>query len=182
MGVCVRSIMFKQIENYMTNVDEVMTLVRKYDHLIKVRDKDSLSGEFATHYGTAELKQLHQYDMPEDLTDAIFKTIPVQWTERLLYCVNKYEPGMHIPRHRDSQGKYWFFKCIFLQSDKPHFKYWDDEDNEHLVHEIPGATFEMRLSTPHSVTEIGADERPKYSVCIMQGLEMNAMVKQRKVA
>ena len=41
--------MFRQIENYMTNVDEVMTLVRKYDHLIKVRDKDSLSGEFATH-------------------------------------------------------------------------------------------------------------------------------------
>ena len=119
MGVCVR-VMFNQIENYMTNVDEVMLLIEKYDHLFKAREG---SKTFYTNYGDSSLSQLHYYDMPQDLTEAIFKTIPVKWTTRLNYCVNKYMPGDHIPRHKDSDGSYWMFKLIFLRSDKPHFKY-----------------------------------------------------------
>ena len=30
--------MYNQIENYMTNVDEVMDLIQKYEHLFNVRD------------------------------------------------------------------------------------------------------------------------------------------------
>ena len=36
----------------------------------------------------------------------------------------------------------------------------------------------MKLGTPHAVTEITTSESPKYSICIMQGLDMA----QRKVA
>ena len=174
MGVCVR-VMFNQIENYMTNVDEVMLLIEKYNHLFKAREG---SKTFYTNYGDSSLSQLHYYDMPQDLTEAIFKTIPVKWTTRLNYCVNKYMPGDHIPRHKDSDGSYWMFKLIFLRSDKPHFKYWDEKGVEHLVKEKPGSLFNMKLGTPHAVTKIGADESPKYSICIMQGLDMN----ERKVA
>ena len=67
---------------------------------------------------------------------------------------------------------------IFLQADRPHFKYWDEQDKEHLVKEKSGAMFNMRLGTPHAVTEISKNESPKYSICIMQGLDMQ----QRKVA
>ena len=70
------------------------------------------------------------------------------------------------------------FKLIFLQSDKPHFKYWNEKNEGHLVEEKPGAMFNMRLGTPHAVTEVGQNEKPKYSICIMQGLDMQ----QRKVA
>ena len=37
MGVRVR-VMFNQIENYMSNVDEVMALIKKYDHLFKAEE------------------------------------------------------------------------------------------------------------------------------------------------
>ena len=167
--------MYNQIENYMTNVDEVMDLIHKYEYLFENRDG---AKTFNTSYGDASLKQIHYYNMPKELTEAIFKTIPMKWTNRLNYCINKYEAGDHIPKHKDSDGAYWMFKLIFLQSDKPHFKYWDDEGNEHLVEERAGALFNMRLGTPHAVTEIASDESPKYSICIMQGLDMN----QRKVA
>jgi len=167
--------MYNIVENYMTNVDEVLSLVKKYDHLFKNRDQ---ANKFTTAYGTASLKQIHQNFMPDELRDAIFKTIPMKWTDRLNYCINKYEPGDHIPRHKDSQGGYWMFKLVFLSSDKPHFKYWDDADQEHTVQELPGAMFNMKIGTPHAVTEIGADENPKYSLCIMQGIEEQA----RKVA
>ena len=167
--------MYNQVENYMTNVNEVMDLVHKYEHLFKKRDG---AKSFYTKYGVASLTQIHQYDMPEELREAIFKTIPIKWTDRLNYCVNKYESGDQIPRHKDSDGAYWMFKLIFLQSDKSHFKYWDEHDNEHLVDEKPGSLFNMRLGTPHAVTEIASDESPKYSICIMQGLDMQ----QRKVA
>lgn len=174
MGVCVR-IMYNQIENYMTNVDEVMDLIHKYQYLFKKRDG---AKTFYTRYGNASLKQIYHYDMPEELTEAIFKTIPIKWTDRLNYCVNKYEAGDHIPKHKESDGSYWMFKLIFLQSDKPHFKYWDEQDEEHLVEEKPGASFNMHLGTLHAVTEIASDESPKYSIVIMQGLDMQ----QRKVA
>jgi hypothetical protein len=47
-----------------------------------------------------------------------------------------------------------------------------------MVQEKPGAMFNMRLGTPHAVTEISKDENPKYSLCIMQGIDENV----RKVA
>ena len=48
--------MYNIVENYMTNVDEVLSLVKKYDHLFKNRDQ---SNKFTTAYGTASLKQIH---------------------------------------------------------------------------------------------------------------------------
>ena len=70
------------------------------------------------------------------------------------------------------------FKLVFLSSDKPHFKYWDEQDNAHMVEEVPGAMFNMKLGTPHEVTEIKQGENPKYSLCIMQGIDEQV----RKVA
>ena len=167
--------MYNLTENYMSNVDEVMTLVKKHENKFRVRDGGQ---SFRTDYGDARLKQIHQDFMPEELREAIFKTIPIKWTDRLNYCINKYEAGDHIPRHKDSNGGYWMFKLVFLSSDKPHFKYWDEQGNAHMVEEKPGAMFNMRLGTPHAVTEIGEDENPKYSLCIMQGIDENV----RKVA
>ena len=60
--------MFNQIENYMTNVDEVMLLIEKYDHLFKAREG---SKTFYTNYGDSSLSQLHYYDMPQDLTQSL---------------------------------------------------------------------------------------------------------------
>ena len=159
----------------MSNADEVMTLVKKHEDKFRVRDGGQ---SFRTDYGDARLKQIHQDFMPEELREAIFRTIPIKWTDRLNYCINKYEAGDYIPRHKDSNGGYWMFKLVFLSSDKPHFKYWDEQDNAHMVAEKPGAMFNMRLGTPHAVTEISKDENPKYSLCIMQGIDENV----RKVA
>ena len=175
--------MYNLTENYLTNVDEVLTLAKKYDHLFRLKGKD---GEpFATEYGDASLKQFQYYNMPQDMVDAIFKTIPDRYTDRLTFCINKYEAGDHIPRHKDSMGLYWKFKCIFLTNGNPHFKYWDEDDNEHLVQEKAGALFNMKLGTPHAVTEIQEGEESKYSLCIMQGLDTNVRVEfesRRKVA
>ena len=76
--------MYNIVENYMSNVDEVMTLVKKHEDKFRVRDGGQ---SFRTDYGDARLKQIHQDFMPEELREAIFRTIPIKWTDRLNYCI-----------------------------------------------------------------------------------------------
>ena len=56
---------------------------------------------------------------------------------------------------------------VFLTQGEPHFKYWDKENNEHLVQELKGAMFDMPIDTWHEVTEITENEDPKYSLCLI---------------
>jgi hypothetical protein len=83
--------------------------------------------------------------------------------------INRYDPGDYLLRHKDSLGGYWKFKLIFLQSDQPHFKYYDDQGIDHLVEEEPGALMDMPIHLEHEVTEIGPTERPKYSLVLAWG-------------
>ena len=54
--------MYNLTENYMSNVDEVMSLVKKHEDKFRVRDGGQ---SFRTDYGDARLKQIHQDFMPE---------------------------------------------------------------------------------------------------------------------
>jgi hypothetical protein len=58
---------------------------------------------------------------------------------------------------------------IFLRSDKSHFKYYDEQGIGHVVDEKPGAYLDMPVHLEHEVTEIGADEQPKYSLVLTWG-------------
>ena len=52
------------------------------------------------------------------------------------------------------KGGYWKFMLVFLTQGKPHFKYWDKDEKEHLVQEAKGAMFKMPIETWHEVTKI----------------------------
>jgi len=56
---------------------------------------------------------------------------------------------------------------VFLTEGKPHFKYWDKDDNEHLVQERKGAMFKMPIETWHEVTKIEQGEQTKYSLVLI---------------
>lgn len=155
------------ITGYLTNPEEIVELCDRH------RSKFTLRAEgekynFSTPYGNSNMKSMFYYDMPEELRAAIFKTLPKQDLTADSYVINRYDPGDFLPRHKDSQGAYWKFKLIFLQSDAPHFAYYVN-DQMHLVNEVPGALLKFPIDMDHEVTKIDDWERPKYSLVLAWG-------------
>lgn len=153
------------VENYITNVDEVLCLLEKYKDLFRTREP-GYAENFKTKHGSSKFKSLFYVDTPPDLKEAIFRTMPeeIQFIPPDEYCFNLYEPGSYLRRHTDIGGKFYKFYLIFLQADKLHLKYYDDEhpDGE-FIKEVPGALCKMPIDLEHEVTEIGQDEKPKIS-------------------
>lgn len=153
------------VSNYCTNVEEILRLVEQESHKFSSREPGA-AHEFSTQYGDSRMKTLFYFNMSDELKLAIFKTIPDDIKRVSSFCINKYEPGDYLRRHKDSAGAYWKFKLVFLQSDRPHFKWYDRDNNGHLVREEPGALLEMPIDLEHEVTLIEADETPKYSLVL----------------
>ena len=160
--------MYEVKENFITNVDEIMELVKEHE----MKDKFTNRGiggkeKHATKYGESHFKSLFMTEMNDALVETIWKTIPDErkWCSQVV--VNRYDPGDWLIKHQDSAGGYWKFKLVFLTEGKPHFKYWDQDDKEHLVQERKGAMFDMPIDTWHEVTKIEKDEEPKYSLCLI---------------
>lgn len=158
----------KQVENYCTNVDEIIKLAEKYSDRFSSRTEND-TYKFQTQHGVSNMKSMFHFKMPEELKEAIWKTIPEDKTFVSSFVINKYEAGDYLPRHKDSIGSYWKFKLVFLRSDKPHFKWYDKDGNGHLVEEIPGACLDMPIDIEHEVTQIEKDEKPKYSLVLAWG-------------
>lgn len=156
------------VKNYLTNSDEIISLAEKH------RDKFSDRAEgkrynFSTTYGNSKIKSLFHFNMDEELTDAIFKTIPDNRKTVTSFTINRYDPGDYLLRHRDSAGGYWKFKLIFLRSDIPHFQWFDENGVANLVQEEPGSLLEMPIHLEHEVTTVTENEQPKYSLVLGWG-------------
>ena len=115
------------------------------------------------------MKSMFHFNMPDDLQDAIWKTIPEDKNFVHSVTLNRNDPGDHLPRHKDSIGSYLKFKLVFLQSYKPNFKCYHHDGTGYLVDEVPGAVVNMPIDLEHEVTQIGKDERPKYSLVLAWG-------------
>jgi len=160
--------MYEVKENFITNVDEIMNLVKEHEQKGLFTNR-GIGGtdKHATAYGESHFSSLYEKDMEKDLVETVWKTIPEErkWCSQIV--VNKYKPGDWLVRHQDSSGGYWKFKLVYLTQGKPHFKYWDKDDKEHLVQEKKGAMFDMPIDTWHEVTKIEEGEEPKYSLCLI---------------
>lgn len=158
-------------DNYITNVDEILNLIYKEDDSFVSR-KSGEEYEFKNIHGESNMHSLFDFKMSTQLKEAIFKTIPKK--EMVLppssFTVNKYLPGAYLPKHRDSAGSYWKFHLIFLTCDKPHLKVYEEDGTEWLIEEKPGALAVMPIDIMHEVTQIGQDEKPKYSLVMAWGL------------
>lgn len=153
-------------ENYITNSDEIVQQAELEKDKFSSRAKGAVN-EFTNRYGESNMHTLYYHDMSDTLKNIITKTIPERDLEIPpdVYCINRYDPGSYLVRHKDMVGNYWKFQLIFLQSDKPHLKIYNKKYPEgKLIEEKPGALFHMPLSLEHEVTLIGEDERPKYSL------------------
>jgi hypothetical protein len=154
-------------ENYITNVDEILELVELEKEYFSDRGEGKESEFSSKRYGPSKLFTLFDKDMSGKLKDAIFKTIDPKHLEIPpdKVVINRYEPGGYLVRHRDMAGRYWKFQLIFLRTDKPHLKIYNDKYPEgKLIEEKPGALFHMPLSLEHEVTLIEDNERAKYSL------------------
>jgi hypothetical protein len=158
----------KLVKNYLTNVDEIITLAEKHRDKFSSRTNND-THNFKTTYGNSKLKSLFYFNMDDELKAAITKTIPDDPRFITSMTINRYDPGDYLLRHKDSIGGYWKFKLIFLQSENPHFKYFDDSGTEHIVEEEPGAYVDMPIHFEHEVTEIGLNEQSKYSLVLAWG-------------
>ncbi len=158
------NIMYKLIENYCTDPERILKLCEKYDHMFKIRDPKG--DYFGSPENPGSIKQIKHWNMPTELKEAIFNTVPDEDDGFCTAHLNKYEAGDFLPKHKDTWQGYYKFKLVFLQADRPHFKYYDKNDKAHLVEEKPGALMDMHIATPHEVTPIGEDEKPKYSLAL----------------
>ena len=160
--------MYEVQPDFITNVDEIMEKVKEHEAKGLFTNR-GIGGtqKHATKYGESHFKSLFITEMSDDLVETIWKTIPNErkWCSQVV--VNRYDPGDWLIKHQDSAGGYWKFKLVFLTQGKPHFKYWDQENNEHLVQEKKGAMFDMPIDTWHEVTKIEEGEESKYSLCLI---------------
>lgn len=153
------------IKNYLKNPNEIIELAEQE------RDKFSLRvpGQpfnFATPYGNSSVKSLFSYNMSSILKSAILKTLNDDDRTADALTINRYDPGDFLKRHKDSLGRYWKFKLIFLRCDNNHFVWYDSSGSAHLINEEPGSYIEMPIHVEHEVTEIGPTERSKFSLVL----------------
>lgn len=161
--------MYELVDRYITNVDDIMPMV--YDHEQRGMFTNRGIGGTDTHetkYGESHFSSLYEKDMDKELIDTVWKTVPEEerkWCSQIV--INKYKPGDWLIKHQDSAGGYWQFKLVFLTEGQPHFKYWDKDDQPHLLQEKRGSMFKMPIDTWHEVTKMQKDEDPKYSLCLI---------------
>jgi hypothetical protein len=156
------------VEDYCKNVDAIIELVEQHQdkfHLRKTGEKYN----FSTNYGDSQMKSMFRWNMPDELKDLVYESLPTEDRSCDSFVINRYEPGDYLLRHKDSAGGYWKFKLIFLRSDRPHFAWYDKTGEQHLVEEKPGMLFEMPINLEHEVTKIEQDENPKYSLVLTWG-------------
>lgn len=159
----------KLIPNYCKNVDEIVRLSEKYkDNFFERKPGEQYN--FITAYGESSLKSMFRWNMPTDLKELIYESLPEEDKTCDGFCINRYDPGDYLKRHRDSVGGYWKFKLIFLRADAPHFKWYDESGEGHLVEEQPGAQFFMPVNLEHEVTKIEKYEKSKFSLALSWGM------------
>lgn len=156
------------VENYCKNPEAIIEMAERYADRFHLRAPGE-EYNFATAYGDSNMKSMFRWNMPEELKELVYSSLPDEDRTCDGFVINKYEPGNYLKRHRDHAGGYWKFKLIFLRSDKPHFCWYDKDNNGHLVEEKPGMLFTMPINLEHEVTEIGQDEQPKYSLVLSWG-------------
>jgi hypothetical protein len=153
-------------ENFITNADEIVQLAEKEKDKFSSRAEGSVDA-ILTPYGYSKMFSLWKRNMSEELKAAILRTLPEEHLEIPPddYLLNRYEPGGYLPRHIDAANKSWKFFLVFLRSDKPHLKVYNEKYPEgKLIEEKPGALFHFPLNLEHEVTLIEEGERPKYSL------------------
>lgn len=156
------------IKNYLTNADEIICLADAHTDKFSNRAAND-THDFRTAYGSSKLKSLFDFNMSDELKSAITKTIPDNPKFITSMTINRYDPGDYLLRHKDSIGGYWKFKLIFLQSERSHFQYYDDTGANHIVEEEPGSYIDMPIHFEHEVTQIGPNEKSKYSLVLAWG-------------
>lgn len=155
-------------EGFISNVDEIIELAEQHKDKF-VERKPGTEHDFSNNNGSSNMYALLNTSMSEELQAAIFKTIKPDYFEVPPdgYVINKYLPGCYLVRHRDMDGypRYWKSELVFLKSDKPHLKVYNEKYPEgKLIEEKPGAIFHMPLTLEHEVTLIEENEQPKYSL------------------
>ncbi len=154
-------------ENFLTNADEIIELAELEKDKFSNRGEGQAEEYKSERYGYSKLHTLLNYNMSDKLKAAITRTIKPEHLEIPPddYAINRYDPGGFLVRHKDSAGKYWKFQLVFLRTDRPHLKVYNDKyPDGFLIEEKPGALFHMPLALEHEVTLIEEDERPKYSL------------------
>lgn len=157
------------IKNYLKNPNEIIELAEQE------RDKFSLRApgqtfNFVTPYGESSVKSLFVHNMSDNLKSTILKTLSDDDRTADELTINRYDPGDYLARHKDSLGKFWKFKLIFLRCDKNHFVWYNNSGDACLIDEHPGSYIEMPIHIEHEVTVIGPDERSKFSLVLSWGI------------
>lgn len=159
------------VENYCKNVDAIVKMAEKYSDKFFLRAPGE-EYNFSTAYGDSHMKSMFRWNMPDELKQLVYESLPEEDRTCDGFVINKYEPGDYLLRHKDVAGGYWKFKLIFLRSDKPHFAWYDENNNQHLVEEKPGMLLKMPITLEHEVTKIEEGENPKYSLVLSWGKKL----------
>ena len=155
------------IPNYVTNVDEIMSHVHTHGKFTRRYPGDATQHKAKINGPVSRFSTWYSKDMPQETIDAVWKTIPADKKFCTQMVINRYEPGDFLVKHCDAQGGYWKFKLIYLTEGKPHFCWFNEQNEAQFVQESKCALFNMDIGLHHEVTEILPDEPAKYSLCLI---------------
>ena len=155
------------VPNYVTNVDEILNHIKQFGKFTRRHPGDKTQHKAKINGSVSKFSTWYSKDISQDTINTIWKTIPEDKKHCTQMVINRYEPGDFLVKHCDAQGGYWKFKLIFLTDGKPHFCWYDKQDQAHLVQESKGALFNMDIGLYHEVTQLTANEPNKYSLCLI---------------
>ena len=155
------------VPNYVTNVDEILNHIKQFGKFTRRHPGDKTQHKAKINGPVSKFSTWYSKHMSQDTINTIWKTIPEDKKLCTQMVINRYEPGDFLVKHCDAQGGYWKFKLIFLTDGKPHFCWYDKQDQAHLVQESKGALFNMDIGLYHEVTQLTANEPNKYSLCLI---------------
>ena len=165
------------IDNDVRNGNEILFEVKKpeIDKLFASRDINAVGTAFKTlDEKNTTMYTLHHSLIPDYLKKICTETVNFEHFPKPDVCINKYPKGSWLGKHKDSAGAYWKFQLIFLQSTKDHFTWYDEDNNSHLVNEIPGRCIELPLHITHESTTLEPYEDIKYSMVFTWGGQLGA--------
>lgn len=160
-------------EDFINNSEDIIRLAEKHKDKFSNRSPGNLDEFKNSRYGPSKLYTLFKHNMSDELLETIFKTIDKNHIKIKpdVVVINRYDPGCYLTRHKDHTGGYYKFNLIFLRTDKPHLKVYDEGNPEGvLIDEKPGALFKMPLSLEHEVTTIEEGEKSKFSLVLAWSL------------
>lgn len=159
--------MIKKIPNFIRNVDEIMSHVKKHDSLFRPREGDDKHESLIPNV-CSKFKTLKDCSMSKELIESIFKDSDFDPDLRDFYNfiqIQKYEPGDYIAVHRDSYSIRKLHLVTLTSSDVDGLVCEDSNHELVKIFDLAGQYIDFPYDAAHYVSPV---KNLRYSLVVAE--------------